>query len=282
MTEQFTTEITTEITTEFAPGTAPEIASEIAPDISTENDGGPSQDNGFATPAIDDLSAYPVNVPTPELPYEQQMFKLEEAVTRHPLSREIMYHILGFCQEERLLRTIEDEVATWPAFAQCTQNQFHMITTLTKNYGLELIERDAQGNAVTPEQKQDLTEDEIDDLVCTLNYKTTALGTDFYNRHAPRARILELMEARPERAATYREVLEFIGETPRTYNEVCMLLEGRDVLQTVIRGNAETMQPSVFVDKLERSGAVVWNKGWTLTKEGKEYLEELKLKERDW
>ena len=83
------------------------------------------------------------------------------------------------------------------------------------------------------------------------------------------------MDAKPERAATYREVLEFIDEQPRSYNEVRALLEGRDVLQVVLHGHVETMQPSVFVDKLERSGALVWNKGWTLTAEGKEYLREL-------
>ena len=46
------------------------------------------------------------------------------------------------------------------------------------------------------------------------------------------------------------------------------LLLGRPALQTVIDGHVETMQPSVFVDKLERSGALVWKEGWCLTEEG--------------
>ena len=54
-------------------------------------------------------------------------------------------------------------------------------------------------------------------------------------------------------------------------------LLGSSALQTVIDGRVETMQPSVFVDKLERAGALVWKEGWTLTEEGREFLEDLKV-----
>ena len=39
------------------------------------------------------------------------------------------------------------------------------------------------------------------------------------------------------------------------------------------------MQPSVFVDKLERAGALVWNEGWRLTEEGEAFLQDLKASE---
>ena len=57
------------------------------------------------------------------------------------------------------------------------------------------------------------------------------------------------------------------------------LLRGRPVLETVIGGERRRMQPSVFVDKLERSGALVWKEGWCLTEEGDAFLRDLKASE---
>ena len=96
-----------------------------------------------------------------------------------------------------------------------------------------------------------------------------------YNR--PSARLVDLLHLAPERAETYIELLEFVDVDARSYPEIEALLSGRPVLEIIIDGNRETMQPSVFVDKLERAGALVWKDGWTLTEEGREFLEDLKV-----
>lgn len=90
---------------------------------------------------------------------------------------------------------------------------------------------------------------------------------------------MELLQLAPERADVYIELLEFTREKPRAYGEIVELLRGRPILQTVINGVRHTMQPSVFVDKLERSGALVWNEGWCLTEEGDAFLQDLKTGE---
>lgn len=231
------------------------------------------QDNGFADLAETDV-AFDDQVVF-ELSFEEKLAVLTDAVVRHPLNREILYKILAFCREERLLRTVEEEVATYPEFALATQNQYHMVSTLVKAHGLCLVERDVDGNEVLPHQKEGLTEDEIDDLVCSLNYVTTEVGERFVEIHQPKARLVELLGLNPQRSETYIDVLRFVSEKPRSYNEIRGLLEGLPALETVIDGNTVTMQPSVFVDKLERNGALVWDRGWRLTKEGKEFLEDL-------
>lgn len=211
-----------------------------------------------------------------ELTFDQKIDALGAAVTRHPLNKECLYKALVFCQEEKLLRTVEEEIATYPEFASATQNQYHMVSTLVRFYGLELIERDEEGNQVFPEQKEGLTEDEVDDLVATLNYRTTDVGNEFVRLFAPHSRLIDLLDLAPERSQTYEELLAFIAEQPRSYDEVKNLLAGKPALETVIAGRRETMQPSVFVDKLERAGALVWDKGWNLTEEGEGFLEELR------
>lgn len=239
------------------------------------------QDNGLADAAEFDMAEIQAQEeePQPELTFEQKLDKLGYVVTRQPLDRELLYKTLVFCQQERPLNVIEDEMATYPEFASCTTNQYYLITKLVKAYGLELIEKDIDGNVVLPEQKIGLTEDEEDDLVASFHYVTTEVGKTFVEEYSPKARLVQMLDLNPERTDTYIEVLEFVKAQPRTYGEIQKLLAGRPVLQTLIKGNIETMQPSVFVDKLERAGALVWKEGWTLTEEGIEFLEEMKTDE---
>lgn len=210
------------------------------------------------------------------LAFEEKLAILNKTVMRHPLNREILYKALAFCAEERPLREAEDFIAALPQFSLATQNQYAMLKTLVKAYGLCLIERDAEGAEVLPAQKEGLTEDEVDDLVVSVAFKTTEVGAYFVEYNKPSARLVDLLNLDPARTDTYREVLEFVGEAPRPYSQIETLLAGRPALQTVIDGRAETMQPSVFVDKLERAGALVWKDGWTLTEEGREFLRDLK------
>lgn len=227
---------------------------------------------------IDDASLCAEDLPdAAELTFEEKLAALNMVVMRHPLNREVLYKALAFCAEERPLREAEDYIASIPQFEMSTQNQFYMLTSLVRAYGLEMIERDEAGNRVLPEQKEGLSEDEVDDLVAAYSFKTTEVGDYFVEYNRPSARLVDLLHLAPERAETYIELLEFVDVDARSYPEIEALLSGRPVLEIIIDGNRETMQPSVFVDKLERAGALVWKEGWTLTEEGREFLEDLKV-----
>lgn len=211
-----------------------------------------------------------------ELTFEERLAELNRTVMRHPLNREILYKALAFCGKERPLREAEDFIAALPQFERATQNQYYLLMSLVRAHGLELIERDEAGEVVTAEQKEGLTEDEVDDLVAAISFKSTEVGDWFVEYNRPSARLVDLLHLVPERTDTYIELLEFVGEAPRPYSQIETLLSGREALQTIIDGRVETMQPSVFVDKLERAGALVWKDGWTLTEEGREFLRDLK------
>ena len=206
------------------------------------------------------------------LAFEEKLAILNKTVMRHPLNREILYKALAFCAEERPLREAEDFIAALPQFSLATQNQYAMLKTLVKAYGLELIERDEAGERVFEDQKEGLSEDEVDDLVATISFKTTEVGDYFVDYNKPQARLADLFGLVPERADTYIELLQFVESEPRPYGQIEALLRGKPTLQTIIDGRLETMQPSVFVDKLERAGALVWKDGWILTEEGRSCL----------
>lgn len=235
------------------------------------------EDNGLLDPADTDV-AREEDAPAGLSP-DEQLAVLEEAVTKHPLNREALYKLLAYCLQERRLEDVEATVASWPAFATATQNQYRMAETLVRAHGLVRVERDAEGAVVAPERIAGLDEDARDDLVASLSYKTTDAGARFVEQHRPRARLVELLQLAPERADTYLELLAYIAAEPRSYGDVARLLAGRPVLETVIDGTRHTMQPSVFLDKLERAGALVWKDGWSLTEEGEAFLQDLRVSE---
>ncbi len=239
------------------------------------------QDNGFVDLADDDVTHVAAveeekTTGDSELAFEEQVVALETAVARHPLNREVLYSILSFCQQERSLRAVEQAAEALPIFKGATQNPYHMVCTLERFGGLVRIERDADGEEVTPVRKEGLSEDEVDDLVCDLCFATTDVGARVVELHDPAGRIRRLFERENERATAFEDVLAFVGEAPRSYPEIQALLRGRPELSVVIDGTPETMQPSVFVDKLERAGALVWKEKWELTEEGRKFLEGLK------
>lgn len=126
-----------------------------------------------------------------ELTFEEKLAELNRTVMRHPLNREILYKTLAFCAEERPLREAEDFIAALPQFERATQNQFYMLMSLVRSYGLDMIERDEDGNRVLPEQKEGLSEDEVDDLVAEISFKSTDVGDWFVDYNKPSARLVD-------------------------------------------------------------------------------------------
>ncbi|NTU89351.1 MAG: hypothetical protein HGA54_05505, partial [Actinobacteria bacterium] len=192
------------------------------------------KDNGLVDPAITDASITEAELSLPELSFQEKLFILETAVTRHALNREILYNILACCKEESTLEEIEHVVSSCPEFKSATQSPYQSIKILKRSYGLDLIERDAEGGVVVAEQKIGLTEDEIDDLICSLSYITTEVGNYFVELHRPKARLIELLNLVPERTDTYTELLEYVNEAPNSYKEIEALLTDRPVLEIVI------------------------------------------------
>ena len=100
---------------------------------------------------------------------------------------------------------------------------------------------------------------------------TTAVGEQVREDFAPERRLRSLFEEHPHRTEAYLDVMDFCRK-PRAYQEVRDLLQGRDVLSLTRNADGQPLQPSFFVDMLERSGGLVWNGGWKVTKQGEALL----------
>jgi hypothetical protein len=198
--------------------------------------------------------------------------RLLDFIYHQPLEREAMYKTLRFCTERHLLHEVEEAIAAMPEFSRISRNQYVMIKDLTDQGGLQMFELDAAGAVVTEQQKEGLSEDEVDDLVTDFAYQTTEVGLEALAKVLPSVRARELFDEYPEYESTFREVLEFLVET-HSMGEVDTFLRGRDVLTLHKTEDNRPIQPSVFVDKLERAGLIFWQDGWKVSPAGKELVE---------
>lgn len=235
--------------------------------------------NGMNTEAVTDVVALEQqqaaeDAALAQLTLDEQLDVLEDAVTRQSLHREILYRTLGFCLQRHELREVEEMIAACPEFAKATLSQYHLVQVLVKARGLTELMMDEEGNVVTTEQLDGLTEDEADDLVAFYAYETTEAGRAFYRQHDPLKRLTELFANEPNRAETYRELLALCSEETPSYNDINTLLAHRDVLYMDVPDGARKIQPSVFLDRLERAGGLVYEKGsgWKTTEKGREFV----------
>ncbi|MDR1184028.1 MAG: hypothetical protein LBK67_04455 [Coriobacteriales bacterium] len=213
-------------------------------------------------------------------PKQERVDSLKMVVTRSPLQREIKYKTLKFCCSRRILPEVEDFIASCPEFASAEQSPFFLLRFLLEGGGIDAFELDEEGNVVTDECKEGLTEDEIDDLVVQFAYETNEVGRELVELMSPKQRLLKLLEITPEYYDTFVEVLDFLT-TKRSFADVDTLLRGDDVLMVGRDPDDRPAQPSVFVDKLEKAGGIYWEEGWVITEEGREVLEMLRERRGD-
>ena len=248
-----------------------------ANEVETIEDDGSFFDPAKEGPAYLDVSKRHAAKDLESLSFEERVEHLKATIVRHPLHREIHYKTLRFCLERHTLPEVEEFIASCPEFPSAVQSPYYLLQFLIKGGGTIVYELDENGEIVLPEQKEGLTEDEIDDLVAQIAFETNEFGRELAERMSPKNRLLELLSITSDYYDTFIEVLDFLNEK-RSFGDVDDLLRGRDVLMAGRDPHDRPIQPSVFVDKLEKAGGIVWKDGWIITEEAKELL--VTLKER--
>lgn len=213
----------------------------------------------------------------PEESFEKRYERLLGVVNNKPSHREILLRVLSFCAQEREFGVVEDVIQTYPEYPMSGQNPYRLIKYLIDGGGLDYLEIDFEGNVITLERKAGLSEDEIDDLTDCFHVKTTEVGAKLAEDYSPKRRLSDLFSLFGDRKPFYTELLDFCKE-PRSYKDIEALFAGRDLsgVRTLHPESGLAIKPSVFVDNMEKAGAIVWNgDGWSLTKEGRSYLESI-------
>ncbi|WP_080797585.1 hypothetical protein [Arabiibacter massiliensis] len=206
--------------------------------------------------------------------FDEKVNGLMRFIHFEPLIRELDYQVLLYCTERKGLSDIEEHLASLPEFKAATRDQYSLITELVHHHGLEFFELDEAGNPVGEADKAGLTENEVDDLVAGYAYRTTEAGLEVAARMDPARRLADLLEAEPHRRDAYLALLEFLQEA-HSFAQVDGFLRGCNVAELARQAGDGGVQPSVFVDKLERAGVIIYDGGWQATEAGRAALAQL-------
>lgn len=206
-----------------------------------------------------------------DLTFEEAVAQLRKTITASPQHREIYLQLLAFCAKRYSLEEAESFVTGLPEFPNAAQPPYRLIRTMVDAGGLAWVELTEEGHVVLPDDKVGLSEDEVDDLVTSFAVETTPVGEQAKDDLSPQRRMKKLFDEVPSRLETYRNVMEFCRR-PRTYQEVHDLLSSAPPVAGL---DGKPLQPSFFLDMLERAGGLRWDGGWHVTREGVELLPHL-------
>ena len=211
----------------------------------------------------------------PQPSFEERYEKLMDVVSNKPSHREILLRTLSLCTTDQEFGAVEAAIQEYPEYPAAGQNPFRLITYLVEGGGLEQYACDSEGAEIDAARKAGLTEDEVDDLTAAFMLRATDVGRKVAEDHTTERRLTDLYKMFTDRASYYTELLDFCKQ-PRTFKDIEALFSGRDLasLRTLHPESGLAIKPSVFIDHMEKAGAIVWQKdGWVLTKEGGAYLE---------
>lgn len=231
--------------------------------------------DGDLAPKAAEPASTPEADASAEATFEEAVAALTETVSRAPLHREIFLKLLTFCTTQRTLAEAEEAARACPEFSSVAQSPYRLIRTLVHAGGLYWLELDETGRPLTPQAKAGLTPDEIEDATFAYAVVTTPVGEQVAEDLAPEKRLQRLFDLVPQRLTTYLDLMDFCREQ-RTFKEIEALLRTRPAAAFASTTSSQPLQPSFFVDALERSGGLAWNDGWKITERGMKVLQQLR------
>lgn len=208
--------------------------------------------------------------------HDDRVAATKECLNRRGTFRDILYGLLGFCEEERSYEEIEDYVKSFTEFHRNRQEPQRYAYMLLRCGALEEIELDENGNRLTEADKQaaidsGMAPEDTDELVYDWLVKTTDVGREVHEDLSPEHRLERLLESYPERTEAFAQIMEFC-ETPRGMGAIDDAFKGKPVMG-FDEASKQKRQPSSYIEKLEAAGALKWDgSAWSLTGTGRDYL----------
>ena len=191
------------------------------------------------------------------------------SVMSQPLLREILYKTLAYCVEPRDFADVEAFIAATDEYAHghVLQTPCAIARILVDVGGLERADFDAEGRLVDDARRAGLTADEVDDLVESTTLATTEAGAHVVDLLAPSRRIAAQLAQKPHRRDTYLAVLRFCSE-PRSLEQIKEMLQTTPDMALDYVTAHQRLAPDYYIDRLEKTGALVWRGAWVTTEAG--------------
>lgn len=211
------------------------------------------------------------NLDTSKSELEEKAAVLWDTVNAMPACREVLYQMMLYCVCEQERSAVEKRIASCQEMQTAIQTPYQLVSWLLRDEGLEEI-RYLDGSVMTVEQATAYDEDpEATGEIRML--QTTKIGLMVVEKMNPSHRVNALIREKPEYKELFLEVIDFC-RSPKTLQEIKSLLE-LDPLVATYRNSVKKVYPSYFLDRLQKSGCLSWDKGWKATTDALAYLEQI-------
>ena len=221
------------------------------------------------------------------------------AICKQPLNRPIYRRILMFFDEEHSTEEAEAFIAEIPEFTYAIQPEGRFLDVLERYGGIErVVVEDEEAEGAEPAEAIDDTQDDaaedveagdaadaaaeeavaedeapVDELASLVGARwiVTDLGRQYVEATDPMAPLKQLITQDADRTETYLMVLGLCAEAPQPLAEIERAVRA---LQNENKSAAQ-IQPSIYLDRLERVGGLYWKGQWNITEEGRKILADL-------
>ena len=209
-----------------------------------------------------------------ELSFDEKLARANTLFRHNRAYRPAFLAVLRQCDNEVCeLSELEELIKVIPGYKSNKQPPYFPIHWLEEAYALEELYIDNDGNVLSAEDIEELSEDEFDDLVAAYAYRSTEIGRTVREKFAPETQTAALFENEPSRRDIYLQVLRFVQEK-KNFGQIEHLIHDQVAAQPATP-DGKKPQSSVFIDELEEAGAITFNGGWIITDEGKELLDSI-------
>lgn len=169
--------------------------------------------------------------------------------------------ILDFCREQRTSEQINAMLEPLRALRHSVYTPVNLRTLLTKAGALTYLSNDEEPDEVT---------DENGDLVVpeasVATWLTTDAGIAYCEEQDPFADLVHALDDDEAPVEVFVYVLRLCAKKPRPIAEIERAVTETGLLE------GDKRQPGYFVGKLEDIGALAWQRAWTITELGQQYL----------
>lgn len=216
-----------------------------------------------------------------EMDHDARVAATVECLGRKNNQKEILYDLLVFCQTERGEAETEAFLEAHKQFADGYHSAQKYLYFMERTGAIEEREYDSDGVLITEEMRDELRamgapEEEIEDMAVEWRFLTTEAGNEAIAQFDPADRTREMLASQKEsRHPTFKRLLTFCSEQPRSLDEITTFLANDPGLEKDQRTGVMRMQPSAYIGKLDQAGALTWEGGWKTTPGGMEVLETL-------
>ncbi|OUO92528.1 hypothetical protein B5F40_01150 [Gordonibacter sp. An230] len=177
---------------------------------------------------------------------------IKRRISAEPRYEKALYRILGDCLDPIAFSDLEPKICAYPEMHVQLYEPATLVSWLVESGALK-----ASDAAEAADSGSDATDDGAVDVVLV----ATEAGERVWAQHEEADEVARLIETAGSADPAYRRVLE-LCRIPRSKREVEQALVAEGLLDVRKR------QVSCYLDKLEKAGGLVWNKGWTTTGQG--------------